>query len=892
MAEASAPPDRSQGSRRALVAAVVVAAVVAQGVLQLGPRLGADGLEWRLADWWIEDAAISFAYARNWADGLGLVPTPGGERVEGYSNPAWVALLTLGELVGVDGFRLSKVLGVLLGGASVVLAWRLAALALDDPEGFAPLLAPVLLALHPTPTIWSASGLENPLLVCGLLAATWRTAVEAREGGTPWGALIWLVVALTRPEGVVYAALGGAVGLLASLRAGRGLRPTLQWLGLFFGPFLAYHAARVAYFAWPFPNTYYAKLGDLDVDPWAWSNRGWSQARDWAQQTGAGWLLPLGVLGVVGLRGGRAVLALPLAVGLVGVWMHPDAAIARTAWWPELEVPADWTLRRVRLLVVLTALVPLGVALRPGWTVRVLLWGSAAIGLAFSVRANGDWMRGYRWMSAVAPQLVVLAAVGVGEVTAVGRRLSGPRVWLGRGVEGAVVLAAVGALAPLGWEHGRAFLQQRETDPAEVKLRVDYTRDVLDRTWVRDQQVVNLEVDMGAHLTWTRDRMVDYAGLVDVPVAHHSWRQTRFVEAYLFDEVRPHVGHIHKHWGRTTRIPTYAAWRRGWVPLPGYVERPGVVHGGMFVRRDLLAPPDAPAAEEGVRFEGGLEVVGLEAAAGSAATGRELFLVVRARQRAVSQRSDTRLLGFVADEGGHVASFDLPLGYDWLPPREWRVDEVPELRVAVPVGPLPEGTYDLGIVALGRGGVPLGVEQRFGSWVHATERAQARFAVGEVRLPGRVRLVSAAEAARASDAEVASAVERAEAGACEDAEADWARAWRRTPDDPPGNDLRRAAVAPALAACRAGRARGVADPHGAVDDLRQARAWDVRSAPAWAAAAEVAARLEAEGEAAWEREDWTAAMAAYRDAVEADPRRSWARRWAEEARDRALGLAP
>lgn len=58
--------------------------------------------------WYIEDAAISFAYARNWAEGEGLVAIPGGERLEGYSNATWVALLALFELLGIDGFRSSK----------------------------------------------------------------------------------------------------------------------------------------------------------------------------------------------------------------------------------------------------------------------------------------------------------------------------------------------------------------------------------------------------------------------------------------------------------------------------------------------------------------------------------------------------------------------------------------------------------------------------------------------------------------------------------------------------------------------------------------------------------------------------------------------------------------
>ena len=37
----------------------------------------------------IEDSGISFAYAKHFAEGEGFVAYPGGERVEGFSNPLW-----------------------------------------------------------------------------------------------------------------------------------------------------------------------------------------------------------------------------------------------------------------------------------------------------------------------------------------------------------------------------------------------------------------------------------------------------------------------------------------------------------------------------------------------------------------------------------------------------------------------------------------------------------------------------------------------------------------------------------------------------------------------------------------------------------------------------------
>jgi hypothetical protein len=75
-------------------------------------------------NWFIEDAAISFAYARNLASGEGLVPFPGGERVEGYSNPTWVLLNVLPHLVGIDVFRFAKVVQLLLALSTTWLVYR------------------------------------------------------------------------------------------------------------------------------------------------------------------------------------------------------------------------------------------------------------------------------------------------------------------------------------------------------------------------------------------------------------------------------------------------------------------------------------------------------------------------------------------------------------------------------------------------------------------------------------------------------------------------------------------------------------------------------------------------------------------------------------------------
>ena len=53
-------------------------------------------------DWLCDDAFISFRFAQNFANGLGLLYNPGLAPIEGYSNFLWVLWLSLFELLDLD----------------------------------------------------------------------------------------------------------------------------------------------------------------------------------------------------------------------------------------------------------------------------------------------------------------------------------------------------------------------------------------------------------------------------------------------------------------------------------------------------------------------------------------------------------------------------------------------------------------------------------------------------------------------------------------------------------------------------------------------------------------------------------------------------------------------
>lgn len=830
--------------------------------------------------WFIDDAAICFAYARNIAAGEGVVPWPGGERIEAVSDPLWVLILAGFQRVGLDGFEIAKPLGMVFGVGTLWLVWRTARLALPDHRGPGALTAPIALATNAQFAIWSASGLENGLFCLLLAAAIHRTILESREPGTPWSALLYLLLAQTRPEGVLYAAVGGAVFLATR----RDVRAGAAWLALFVLPMLAVELARILYFAWPLPNTFYAKIASRGVAPLDWDSRGWNQLREWSDRLWYGWLLPVYLVGLTGLdpRRLRIGAALVGVVALTLLWPGPDEL--RALWfWPSLPEPPD-VLVLARLLAILAVGVVLPLLARG--TPRLLCGLTVTTGLLFSIVADGDWMGAFRWMSLVTPPLAVLFAVGLTTlVDAVERRISGAADWGDAGWLAAAV--GVGLLLPPNLSQARdhVFWNFKETTRS-VKLRVDHTRGVLRRTF-HDGFVTNLEVDQGAHLWWAPDyHEVDMAMLVDVPMARHWYQQRAFVREYVFEEQQPTFAHVGGWWAKHTGLRLYPEWEPTFFELPPYEnEWPPGPFRNVFARRDLVmtdrwSPPGPLPVVDRVRFDWDIALEGVALPAPWVA-GTEGYLEVPFSISAAREPgTDVRVLAFLARDGQVVASWDLPMGYGMYPMDGWKPGQIFRGRHAVPVpASLPVGAYDLGLVLLGpRGRVVPALEPT----------VPALYADGEARFPGIVRIVAPAERDAQIDAVRAGLVRQAAAGACEDAETSRVLLHRHRPVAWDWHETEQPAAARAIADCWALQA--AQDPDRAAVALARAHRWDHHSPELARVGADVGERLFAEGRAARDREDWTVAYDRFASVLRFQPWRSWARRWAEEARDHRLGL--
>ena len=156
---------------------------------------------------YIEDAAISFAYARNLVDGSGLAT---------YARSSGRGVLeSVLDLLGrrpvcarTSALHHRKGAG-LAGMATLPLACatRRALPDRDDTPFHPDFMALIAfgLAMSVQFTVWNSSGLENSLFCFLLTLGLYRCVVELEDGGKPYSALVFFLLCASRPEGIVCA---------------------------------------------------------------------------------------------------------------------------------------------------------------------------------------------------------------------------------------------------------------------------------------------------------------------------------------------------------------------------------------------------------------------------------------------------------------------------------------------------------------------------------------------------------------------------------------------------------------------------------------------------------------------------------------------------------------
>jgi hypothetical protein len=511
------------------------------------------------ADFYVDDAGITFSYARNLAEGYGLVVNRGGETVEGYSNPTWLLLLAAGYRLGVDAFASSKALGLLFGMAGLLLAVALAARLFTRPGDDGTRPAPwaglwavpllILCAASGSYVGWAASGLENALWVALALATllAYDREIETAEPRLPWSGFLAFLLAVTRPEGFVFAGTLIAHRLFVRAALDRKFtRSDALFLAAFAVPFGAYHAWHYAHFAWFFPNTYYAKLADKGgvAELTDFNSAGWRYVRDFFD------------------RYRYAPLLIPAVVALV-----------------SRDVPR----RRLPLI---------------GWTLLTAI---------FAIYAAGDWMRDARFLTLVQVGLPILAGGGFAAVAGLTRRL------LRAARVAAVLVLAAGVAWLARWtiepyaEMTRDQAEHPTTTIDRIKIRADYFRGQADLADVRDTASL-LEPDLGANSYYSGLETVDVAMLTDVAIAHQKFNR-EFIRQYIFQERKPTFMHIREKWANRSGIRSLPEFKRDYIQLPEWrkkSERKREI--GDYARLDVFRAPRAEDAPPPVASFDGLGV--------------------------------------------------------------------------------------------------------------------------------------------------------------------------------------------------------------------------------------------------------------------------------------------
>lgn len=304
----------------------------------------------------LDDAYISFRYARYLAAGEGLTFNPGAP-VEGYTNFLWTLLMAPAFALGVPVVAWAKGLSIGLGLLTAALVWALVPVRGGRDHWIRGGVVALTL-MHPVSVISQADGLETPLLTALTLGVAWLMFRRAPSPRALIGAgVLAALAALTRPDGVAvaFAAVGGW------LLAGRPHR--WGWLPLLGIPvaLITAHALwrHSVYGAW-LPNTFYVKVGGRpDVM-------------------------------VAGVKQGTKFL----------MWTGGLALWAPALWWVAHRQAARGE-----------GAAPDGLRLQRGLAVCLLL--AAAARFAFVVYSGGAWMGTYRFLAPALPLLFVVLGLGL-----------------------------------------------------------------------------------------------------------------------------------------------------------------------------------------------------------------------------------------------------------------------------------------------------------------------------------------------------------------------------------------------------------------------------------------------------------------------------------------------
>ena len=205
-----------------------------------------------------DDAMISMRYASNLAAGHGLVWNPGGERVQGFSNPAVTLAMAALHGLPIGPLRMALAFQCLALAALAATVWLAArtARALFPEQSAAGIAAALGTALCAPVCVWALQGADTVFVSLWLLGCS---EAIARAGPRQWPdrLSVWLALGpLIRPDAAIFSAVFVAMSLAYPGPRRRRLVSAALPLGIAGAALLAFGWL---YYGDPLPNTYYLK---------------------------------------------------------------------------------------------------------------------------------------------------------------------------------------------------------------------------------------------------------------------------------------------------------------------------------------------------------------------------------------------------------------------------------------------------------------------------------------------------------------------------------------------------------------------------------------------------------------------------------------------------------
>lgn len=201
-----------------------------------------------------DDAMISMRYARNLADGHGLVWNVG-ERVEGYSNFLWVIIMAAVHVVGVPENQTAVYIMLLNWSMVIGMLWLLqSTLRKLNVSGLWLYAGLLVFVTDRNILYWSHSGLETIITTFMVVLCLWAIFHEHDL----WFGMSLALIPLTRSDAALLAVLLGLMFIGHNWQTRRVRAIAIVALATI--PSIAHMLFRIGFYGSTVPNTYYQKM--------------------------------------------------------------------------------------------------------------------------------------------------------------------------------------------------------------------------------------------------------------------------------------------------------------------------------------------------------------------------------------------------------------------------------------------------------------------------------------------------------------------------------------------------------------------------------------------------------------------------------------------------------